>query len=665
MSFTRTKSCLKPLLLALLIPSLSLVPTLSIAALESEEEIDLFSLSLEELLQIKVASKKSENFLEAPSVVSVISKDSIKKYGGRNLRDVLDRMVNMQVVGSNLFPHNRLSIRGVIQTHTDNKVLLLLNGHVIRDANQGGINTDIYNLFPIEIIQKIEIIRGPGSILYGTNAFSGVINIITEKDKNSPNEDTNNQLSLAYGSKNTTNNTLSHYQTGEEYNVSISVNQQKTDGQTFRNLNGEFGTSGDYPTDKESLLLLLNGHYKNTSFNALLSDSSQGIVKSLYQFPSTTLDVQRGHLDLGYEYDGIENWVSSSNLTYNFHEVAFEISNTRGTQTDTHDYLWEIKTQGTLNNKMSVIFGITYERLEGTIGNQSDTPTHFNTYRQGGYGQLDWNMAENKKMVMGAQVNKAEFSNEHVSPRFAYIHNLNKNWTGKVLYGEAYRSPFATDLFLNSPSLQGSVDLKAETISTFDFQLSFHKENLFWSNTLYQSEHDDLHQRETIDGTPTFVNKGSITYAGLETELRFNFSDKTELLANASYQKSLDKEGVDNATFQPQSMIKFGLTHELIEGTTFSVHDSYFEAPTTLTDIGLTPSAINETPTDYHLVSLNLVSHLKAFTSNPFWHTSVIKFYLDNVLDESIYYTSINRQNVSSVPHHIGINGHLSFMYLF
>jgi len=102
-----------------------------------------------------------------------------------------------------------------------------------------------------------------------------------------------------------------------------------------------------------------------------------------------------------------------------------------------------------------------------------------------------------------------------------------------------------------------------------------------------------------------------------------------------------------------------------MQGTSISIHDSYFEAPTSLEEIGLDPSAINESPSDYHLVSFNLVTHLKTVTDRPFWHSSTIKLYIDNVLDESIYFTSINRQDVNSVPHHIGINGHISFQMGF
>ena len=122
-----------------------------------EHSLDnIFDLSLTELMNIEVVSKKSENYKVAPGIVSVITAADIKRYGARNLRDVLDRSVNMQVIGSNLYPHNRVSLRGVTQTHTDNKILLLLNGRPVRDANQGGLNSDIYNFFLYTQLKKLK-----------------------------------------------------------------------------------------------------------------------------------------------------------------------------------------------------------------------------------------------------------------------------------------------------------------------------------------------------------------------------------------------------------------------------------------------------------------------------------------------------------------------------
>ena len=89
------------------------------------------------------------------------------------------------MTGSFLFPRNMASIRGNLIKHEDNHVLVLINGRPFRDVTLGGVNFSIYTAFPIHMIERVEVIRGPGSVLYGTNAFTGVINVVT-KDPDKP-----------------------------------------------------------------------------------------------------------------------------------------------------------------------------------------------------------------------------------------------------------------------------------------------------------------------------------------------------------------------------------------------------------------------------------------------------------------------------------------------
>jgi outer membrane cobalamin receptor len=84
------------------------------------------------------------------------------------------------MAGSPLVPRNVASIRGDLIKQEDNHVLVLINGRPFRDTTFGGINFSICTAFPIQTIERVEVIRGPGSVLYGTNALSGVINIVTK-----------------------------------------------------------------------------------------------------------------------------------------------------------------------------------------------------------------------------------------------------------------------------------------------------------------------------------------------------------------------------------------------------------------------------------------------------------------------------------------------------
>lgn len=145
---------------------------------------DVFDdMSLEDLLSVEIvtASKKAESLSDAPGVVTVITAGEIRAFGATNLMDALQRVPGLQPISSHLFVQNVASMRGDLMTHTDNHVLILLDGRPVREGLLGGTNSPVYTGFPIDMIERVEVIRGPGSVLYGTNAFTGVVNIITKK----------------------------------------------------------------------------------------------------------------------------------------------------------------------------------------------------------------------------------------------------------------------------------------------------------------------------------------------------------------------------------------------------------------------------------------------------------------------------------------------------
>ncbi|OGR06097.1 MAG: hypothetical protein A2511_16600 [Deltaproteobacteria bacterium RIFOXYD12_FULL_50_9] len=161
-----------------------LVGTAPAGAAEQLAELDLTSLSIEELMSIRVvsASKYEQTAAEAPSSVTVITADEIKHYGYRSLADVMRSIRGFSVSYDRVYSY--LGVRGVGSIGDWNShVLLLVNGH--------RINENVYdsamlgNAFPLDVdlIARVEIIRGPGSSLYGDNAFFAVINVITRNGR--------------------------------------------------------------------------------------------------------------------------------------------------------------------------------------------------------------------------------------------------------------------------------------------------------------------------------------------------------------------------------------------------------------------------------------------------------------------------------------------------
>ncbi len=143
---------------------------------KSNEQEALFEMSLEELMQVQVsvAFKKESTQRESPGIVTVITRDEIQKSGARDLIDIL-RLVPGFDVGFDISGAYGVAIRGIWAN--EGKVLVLMDGVELND--------DMYSTFqyghhiPVDIIDRIEVMRGPGSVMYGESAELGVINIKT------------------------------------------------------------------------------------------------------------------------------------------------------------------------------------------------------------------------------------------------------------------------------------------------------------------------------------------------------------------------------------------------------------------------------------------------------------------------------------------------------
>lgn len=141
---------------------------------------DFYNLSLAELgqIEISIATGNSTPLDRAPATATVISAGEIQAMGARNLNEVLEAVPGLHVALSSLSRLDSVySIRG-IHTGFNPQVLLMLNGVPVQYSIQGGRPT-LFRL-PVTSIERVEVIRGPGSAIYGADAYSGVINVITK-----------------------------------------------------------------------------------------------------------------------------------------------------------------------------------------------------------------------------------------------------------------------------------------------------------------------------------------------------------------------------------------------------------------------------------------------------------------------------------------------------
>src|SRR5580658_9595908 len=161
---------------------LLLFALLSITANAQEQKKDLGDTSLEELgsIQVYSASKHMQSASDAPSSVTVITADEIQKYGYRSLADILESVRGFYITSDR--DYSFVGVRGFGRLgDSNNRILVLIDGHRINDNVFGEPYLGTEFLVDVDLIERVEIIRGPSSSLYGADAFFAVINVVTRK----------------------------------------------------------------------------------------------------------------------------------------------------------------------------------------------------------------------------------------------------------------------------------------------------------------------------------------------------------------------------------------------------------------------------------------------------------------------------------------------------
>jgi len=154
---------------------------------QEAKQPDLSGMSIEDLAKLKVdavygASKFLQKAADAPASVTVVTAEEIQKYGYRTLADVLRSVPGFYVIYDRNYTY--VGVRGLSRPGDYNaRILFLLDGHRVNDNIYDGalVGTD----FPVELdlIERIEIVRGPSSSVYGTGAFIAVVNVITKRGR--------------------------------------------------------------------------------------------------------------------------------------------------------------------------------------------------------------------------------------------------------------------------------------------------------------------------------------------------------------------------------------------------------------------------------------------------------------------------------------------------
>ncbi|MBN1765073.1 MAG: TonB-dependent receptor [Sedimentisphaerales bacterium] len=622
----------------------------------ADESQEYFDMELEDLLgvEISVVSKKVESTFDAPGVAMVIPRDEIDIYGDRTLQQIMDRQPSVYTRPSFVWSYNAAAFRGNLSTLAENHTLILLNGRPMRESALG-YTYPIYMAFPVEMLNSVEIIRGPGSVLYGSRAFTGVINLKT-KDVPDEGEVAVKTMTGCYDYYNTSISVGGH-----EGNLGMIGTFQGTGNRGWPyNWSDATGTPGSDNYYDKSISGVVHMDYKGFTFDLFAADIdvfSIGVV-SLWSNPFHESNVTRIFANLGYRIPLQEQMDLEFNLTWNLQKDSLSGPAPIKIGTNTSDLLGEVTLYARPADNMNLVLGYLMEKLQ----NYEPDTDHYQSIRSydqepaSAYAQFDYKIEDFVKFITGTQWNKSGQGVKDVICRYGIIITPWKNWGVKLLYGEAFRAPVAleTDLY-DPPILVGNDDLEPETVETYDAQLFYHNDTTYAALTYFDTNIDGLIIYDPTTAPPeadiSYGNGGEQKFDGVEFEVKHFFTPNWHILGSYMYQDN-DTPPELNPSVVPEYMIKCGTGYKWDWGTA-GLFVTYYDTPPNIES----SMPVNSEPDSVVLVSANFNIDISEWFGLEKGR-SIFMLKGENLLDQTV---QIPRLAYMEAPNSYPYNGGITF----
>ncbi len=465
------------------------------AVKESEVLDELTCLSIESLLNVKVqtASKFVQQIKEAPSAVSVITSKEIKYFGWRTLGDMLAALPGMHL--NNDRNYLQIGARGFQRpSQINSQFLLLVDGHRMNDPifSQALIGKDFY--LDLGLIDRVEYVPGPGSSIYGSNAFFGVINVITKSATAYRKTEISGEVGSA-GSR-AASITKGWGTTGGN-ELLLSATHFYADGKDL--YFPEFDTSEqnngvadglDYERGKK---IFIKGSAGPLSFMLGHSERTKGIPTASYEQVfndprSSTVDRQT-LFNLGYQTTLTESTNLQSKIFYNRFQYTGEyVSEDEATGNSIHNHdlskasWWggELELVSTRFVQHKLLAGLRFQKNQPMVQKNWDVyPYSLELDSQESsreisvYFQDEISIGDSWLLNLGVrhENNSALANSGRTLPRLGLIYQATPSTTIKALYGKAYREPNAFELYYELAGDGGqkvNPDLQPEDIQTYE-----------------------------------------------------------------------------------------------------------------------------------------------------------------------------------------------------
>ncbi|WP_426107009.1 TonB-dependent receptor plug domain-containing protein [Massilia sp. TSP1-1-2] len=558
---------------------------------------------------VTIATGSEQSLRRAPAVASVVTAQDIAAMGATDLDHILETIAGIHISRSPNQYSPLYMVRGIYSAYLS-QVLVLQNGIPVTSAylnNKG----NVWGGYPVEHIARIEVLRGPGSALYGSDAFAGVINIITK----GPADTRGTEVGMRVGSFATRDAWVQHGGKLGPASVAVYLRAGRTHG--FRSIidadaqsrnDAIFGTRAslaggpvnvgndaidgnlDISVDKWRFRAGYKGR-DNVGTGAGIANALDPVGKSKSERVTGDLSWTDANLGEGWSAGAMlagMTYKQTTPVDYqlfppglrfptglfpngmlggpDFSERQLRASafaayagwrghNVRGGIG--HDDLNLYDTHETRNFNYTA--GGVPVPLSQTIDFSSTNPFLFPQRRQVDYAyvQDEWTFAPDWTVTAGVRHDHYSDFGGTTNPRGALVWDASYNLTVKLMYGRAFRAPaFIESYGVANPVIRGNPNLKPETNHTLEAAISWQvRADTQLNLTIYRYAMSNI-IRTVPNATPntgaTYRNTGDQDGNGMELESQIKVGKDLRVTGNYSWQRSIDKATGQNAGYAPR-----------------------------------------------------------------------------------------------------------------
>lgn len=497
-------------------------------------------MNLEELLAVNITGStlREESIKTVPASTSVYTRAQIEALGLDYLHELLNLVPGFQSLRTADSPMSyAFSIRGRRQSGQSREVLILVDGRVFTDPRSGGIEGAIH-LYPLANIERVEVIRGPGSAIYGSGAFTGVINIVSRKRVN--------ELAIGVGDNNLRAADIHLSKTLEEWQTNLYSHVADDDGEQYA-----IGTETTRDPRRE-MLVDWNIRYRDSSLQAFYSEQEADDFYVLEKINNGFNSYWQAfhHLRFDQQLNPTDSW--KINLAISHEKAAQELTGilfpagtlaavslppsnapilTKGVLSS-EAYRVNLANDVDISRISSVQFGLewqhqreinarsfnNYDLLQlmrrdfpvtyfGDLLGEIQVGKESSRAITGIYSQWLYQFNERTRLTSGLRYDHYESLDTRVSPRFALVHQLSQVHTLKLLYSEAFRAPtFGETDLQNNQFLIGNPNLESEVVKTTELVWGGTWNGLTLGASAYQNYYEKPISAGFDGATRTYVN---------------------------------------------------------------------------------------------------------------------------------------------------------------